>query len=54
MHNTAVVPLGNDFHEIVRVVFDWDILVPKGFDLTSPEAEELLNDHPEEGFTSLN
>jgi ankyrin repeat protein len=37
----------------IDVVLDWDILLPAGFSLDSPQAEELFTDPPEAGFRAM-
>jgi hypothetical protein len=42
-----------ELHNYVEVVYQWEILAPKGFSKSSEEAKELLRDAPGEGLPAL-
>jgi hypothetical protein len=42
-----------ELYRYVDVVYQWEILVPKGFSRTSKEAQELLRDDPDNGLPAL-
>jgi hypothetical protein len=42
-----------ELHNYVDVVYQWEILLPKGFSVASREAQELLRDDPDGGFPAL-